>query len=536
MRALAAHAHVSERTLARRWAAETGLPVLQWLLAQRVDAARAALETTGADIEEVARRTGFGSAANLRKHFRRHVATTPTAYRRSFGPPRSSGRTNHSTTSSSATSRRQDDHAGAAEEQVRDQQERRRSRPPGTPARRSCTCCAVSMMYARSCWWKRSRCVALGAMRQAAETAVAQQRDEEHVLLQAVARWKPWANGTVSRNPNRICTPGSATRSSLSSSIICRSLLRSSSFMSSRARRSSDATSANKAASRRSSTPPWAPKNVPGVLAAHVALDQRLEQVAERRRDRHRDAEQQAVGARDPVARVGLAGVPDGQPSRPRTRIASPSMVLFGEIRGASLPRAEASARPGRRRCRRGTCPAGPVNTSAPPCTEPAQQRRVRPRRGRPRRREHRGRHAAVIALAPRHADGEQERHRHARHECEQHLALASRRSRGREPGTAIIAASRTGRARSSITVSSCTAITAERADARGEDPAALVDDERGERDRRDRRRGRGRAEVGRPSAPAEPPPARARRPSSAASRSAREKSGHSTSVKCSSL
>ena len=103
VRALAAHAHVSERTLARRWAAETGLPVLQWLLAQRVDAARAALEAGDSSIEEVARDTGFGTAANLRKHFRRHVATTPTAYRRSFAP-RSSGRANHSPTSSSATS------------------------------------------------------------------------------------------------------------------------------------------------------------------------------------------------------------------------------------------------------------------------------------------------------------------------------------------------------------------------------------------------------------------------------------------------
>jgi transcriptional regulator GlxA family with amidase domain len=101
VRALAAHAHVSERTLARRWAAETGLPVLQWLLAQRVDAARAALEAGGTSIEAVARDTGFGSAANLRKHFRRHVATTPTAYRRSFAP-RSSGRANQANTSTSA--------------------------------------------------------------------------------------------------------------------------------------------------------------------------------------------------------------------------------------------------------------------------------------------------------------------------------------------------------------------------------------------------------------------------------------------------
>jgi transcriptional regulator GlxA family with amidase domain len=84
VRELAAHAHVSERTLARRFAAETGVPPLQWLHAQRVDAARIALETSGASIDEVAAACGFGTAANMRKHFRRATKTTPTAYRRAF--------------------------------------------------------------------------------------------------------------------------------------------------------------------------------------------------------------------------------------------------------------------------------------------------------------------------------------------------------------------------------------------------------------------------------------------------------------------
>ena len=84
VRALAEHAHVSERTFARRFAAETGLPPLRWLHAQRVDAARAALETTRASVDDVAYSCGFGTAANLRKHFRRAVRTTPTAYRRAF--------------------------------------------------------------------------------------------------------------------------------------------------------------------------------------------------------------------------------------------------------------------------------------------------------------------------------------------------------------------------------------------------------------------------------------------------------------------
>ena len=84
VRTLAAHAHVSERTFARRFSAETGVPVLRWLLAQRVDAARAALESTDASVDEIADRCGFGTAANLRKHFHRHLRTTPTAYRRAF--------------------------------------------------------------------------------------------------------------------------------------------------------------------------------------------------------------------------------------------------------------------------------------------------------------------------------------------------------------------------------------------------------------------------------------------------------------------
>lgn len=86
VRTLAAHALVSERTFARRFSAETGVPVLRWLLAQRVDAARAALEATDASVDEIAARCGFGTAANLRKHFHRHLHTTPTAYRRTFAP------------------------------------------------------------------------------------------------------------------------------------------------------------------------------------------------------------------------------------------------------------------------------------------------------------------------------------------------------------------------------------------------------------------------------------------------------------------
>ena len=57
---------------------------LRWLLAARVDAARAALESGDASIDTIAHECGLGTAANLRKHFHRRLAVTPTAYRRAF--------------------------------------------------------------------------------------------------------------------------------------------------------------------------------------------------------------------------------------------------------------------------------------------------------------------------------------------------------------------------------------------------------------------------------------------------------------------
>lgn len=81
---LAAHAHVSPRTLARRFRAETGTTPAQWLLHQRVLAARRLLERSDAPVEQVAADCGFGSAASLRTHFARATRTSPTAYRRAF--------------------------------------------------------------------------------------------------------------------------------------------------------------------------------------------------------------------------------------------------------------------------------------------------------------------------------------------------------------------------------------------------------------------------------------------------------------------
>jgi transcriptional regulator GlxA family with amidase domain len=84
LRELADHAHVSPRSFSRHFVAETGTSPMQWILQQRVRAAQALLETTGLDIESVARASGFASATSLRQHFRRATATSPLAYRRAF--------------------------------------------------------------------------------------------------------------------------------------------------------------------------------------------------------------------------------------------------------------------------------------------------------------------------------------------------------------------------------------------------------------------------------------------------------------------
>jgi AraC family transcriptional activator FtrA len=84
VRTLARHACMSPRTFARRFRHETGTTPAQWVLEQRTRAAQALLEESELPIEHVATHSGFGSAATLRAHFARRLATTPTAYRRSF--------------------------------------------------------------------------------------------------------------------------------------------------------------------------------------------------------------------------------------------------------------------------------------------------------------------------------------------------------------------------------------------------------------------------------------------------------------------
>lgn len=81
---MAAHARVSTRTLARRFAEQLGTSPGQWLLTQRIAAAQDLLESSDLPLDAIARRVGLSSATNLRRRFLNTLGTTPGAYRRTF--------------------------------------------------------------------------------------------------------------------------------------------------------------------------------------------------------------------------------------------------------------------------------------------------------------------------------------------------------------------------------------------------------------------------------------------------------------------
>lgn len=84
---LAARAHMSPRTFARRFKADYGTTPAAWLTRQRVIHAQRLLERTDAGLDAIAAECGFGSAAVLRQNFARVLGTSPTAYRARFACP-----------------------------------------------------------------------------------------------------------------------------------------------------------------------------------------------------------------------------------------------------------------------------------------------------------------------------------------------------------------------------------------------------------------------------------------------------------------
>lgn len=82
--ALAARAGLSERTFARKFKHETGMTPASYVEAARVQAARTALETGEAAVEQIARTAGFQSGERMRRAFQRHLGVSASDYRDRF--------------------------------------------------------------------------------------------------------------------------------------------------------------------------------------------------------------------------------------------------------------------------------------------------------------------------------------------------------------------------------------------------------------------------------------------------------------------
>ena len=81
---LAERSALSRRSYLRRFASATSTTPIKWLIAQRVQASLALLESSSLSIEQIATRVGFESPVTYRHHFARAMKTTPSDYRSCF--------------------------------------------------------------------------------------------------------------------------------------------------------------------------------------------------------------------------------------------------------------------------------------------------------------------------------------------------------------------------------------------------------------------------------------------------------------------
>ncbi len=84
---LAAACGLSRTRLADLFRAEVGQPPYDYLLTRRVERAAELLSTTPYAVEEIAHQVGFGSRAQLARHFHRLRGTSPRGWRAGAGRP-----------------------------------------------------------------------------------------------------------------------------------------------------------------------------------------------------------------------------------------------------------------------------------------------------------------------------------------------------------------------------------------------------------------------------------------------------------------
>jgi transcriptional regulator GlxA family with amidase domain len=82
--ALAERAFMSPRNFARVFSREVGQTPAVYVEALRIERARLLLETTELQLEEIARRCGFGTVETLRRSFGRRLRVSPSDYRSRF--------------------------------------------------------------------------------------------------------------------------------------------------------------------------------------------------------------------------------------------------------------------------------------------------------------------------------------------------------------------------------------------------------------------------------------------------------------------
>jgi transcriptional regulator GlxA family with amidase domain len=94
---LAAQANMSRRTFMRSYAAATGRTPAKTIEAMRLDAARAAIESTKKSFKQVSREVGFKDETRMRRAFQRQFGVSPGDYRAHFSshervPDKAAGR------------------------------------------------------------------------------------------------------------------------------------------------------------------------------------------------------------------------------------------------------------------------------------------------------------------------------------------------------------------------------------------------------------------------------------------------------------